>query len=197
MITITRVKSIAGDNYIVPGGLLKIEGTGLTAGNAYLLSEAGVVELTGLTWSTTSITGSVVSFTCPEAYDETNAQLVVTNAGGESAVFQLRLLSASNELTLHGWANDNRVTGIGTYDAPPLYAESYGSLGKITVAGSPTMTVQFLQFVLQLSGANKGSLAPVWSSATVVAKTSLSRLGAPVKRILQKQGSWSVPLVPG
>jgi len=183
-ITITSIRANAGDNTIVPNGTVIITGTGLTAGNMYLTSELGTVEVTGLTWTGTDIHGNPDSFPTLGTLGSPG-QLIIVNASGETAIHEVTLFSTSAPESRHGFFYGNLVTTTGTQSTPRYNYPTYGSYGKIETFnwGGP-MGVVFAQVFQNPDGTTDVE----WSDEVSVPLNQLARIGEPVRAMFKSLG---------
>lgn len=185
---ISSIRSNAGDNTICPSGTVDITGVGLTAGNMYVTSDLGMVEVTGLTWTGTRIYGNPAWFPTLGTVGSPG-QLIVVNSLGETAIHEVTIFSTSAPEALHGFFNGNIVTTTGTQYAPRYNYPNYGSYGKIVTFnwGGP-MGVTFAEFFQNPDGTTDVQ----WSAEVSVPLNQLARIGEPVKAMFKSMGLWDI-----
>jgi hypothetical protein len=179
MTSITSVTSDAGPNTFCFGGYVEIVGTGFgtSSGSVVILDDHHVKTYTSFaSWVDTKIKLNPSLWT---PYSN-RASLIVITSSGNSSIFEVSLYRVDNSLDecLHGFGVNNFVTVDDTTSTYRYNDPAYGSLGVITSV-SP-INVHF-------------SRPPYdWSPEIEINQINLTRLGEPIKTMLQKQGVWNV-----
>jgi len=183
MATITQVTSAAG-NVIVPTVPFVIKGTfeSGAGGKVYLLYSSTSVELTGLTWSTTSITGSTTILSSSIKPSGEVAQLVVVPPSGGAVAYTRVSLQPSSPIL--GFVVDQLVIVRGAnspYDPP-----NPGNIGVITdISTAPNFKVKLAQKMTDTLGNTWVALDTTASTFNV---SNLSIISEPLRTMFNGQG---------
>ena len=153
------------------------------AGKVYLLYSSASIELTGLTWSTTSITGLSISIS-PSSIKpagETAQLVVVPPSGGAVAYARVSLQPSSPIL---GFVVDQLVIVRGAnspYDPP-----NPGNIGVITdISTAPNFGIKLAQKMTDTLG---NTWVALDTNATTFNISNLSIISEPLRTMFNGQG---------